>query len=66
MANKSRAFRRVHAKVAPSRDGARDFFRYSPVDNVLSPSRQGDSLISSLSRDMLSTNKTQEKSDFDY
>ena len=26
-------------KVACSRDGARDFFCYSPVDNALSPSR---------------------------
>ena len=26
-------------KVASSHDGARDFFRYSPVNNALSPSR---------------------------
>ena len=25
-------------KVTSSRDGARDFFRYSPVNNALSPS----------------------------
>ena len=46
--------------MAFSRDGARDFFRYSPVDNVLFPSRavarktNQSSLISSLSRDILS------------
>jgi hypothetical protein len=35
---------------------------------IISLSRccEGDSLISSLSRDMLSTNKTLEKCDFDY
>ena len=52
-------------KVACSSDGARDFFCYSPVNNALSPSREGDSLISSISRDMLSTNKTHKKENFD-
>jgi hypothetical protein len=42
------------------------FFRHSLVDNVLSRCCEEDSLISSLSRDMLSTNKTLEKGDFDY
>ena len=54
---------------ACSRDGARDFFCYSPVNNALSPSRadacEGDSLISSISRDTLSTNKKGEKENFD-
>ena len=55
-------------KVACSRDGARDFFCYSLVNNALSPSRadaRGHSLISSISRDTLSTNKTHEKENFD-
>ena len=51
-------------KVACSRDGARDFFCYSPVNNVLS-SCKGDRLISTISRDRLSTNETREKENFD-
>ena len=44
------------------------FSCYSPFNNILFLSRccEGDSLISSLSHDMLSTNKTLEKCDFDY
>ena len=35
-------------KVAASRDGACDFFRYSPVNNALSPSRAVASSASTL------------------
>ena len=62
-------------KVACFRDGARDVFCYSPVNNALSPSRAReimhyfnslrDSLISSISRDTLSTNKTHKKENID-
>ena len=48
-------------KVASSRDGARDFFRCLPLTLM-----GEDSLISSLSRDTLSTNETHEKGNFDY
>jgi hypothetical protein len=45
---------------------ARDFFSLFAIIISLSRCCEGDSLISSLSRDMLSTNKTLEKGDFDY
>ena len=55
-------------KVACSRDGARDFFCDSPVNNALSPSRADANetvyIISSVSRDTLSTNETHEKENF--
>ena len=52
-------------KVACSRDGARDLFCYSPVNNALSSSRHDASLISSISRDTLSGNETHKKENFD-
>ena len=52
-------------KVACSCDGTCDFFGCSPVSNALSlplaDAIEGDSLILSISHDMLSTNETNEK-----
>ena len=42
------------------------FFCYSSMNNALSYLCEGDSLISSISRDTLFTNETHEKLSFDY
>ena len=56
-------------KVACSRDCARDFFVFHSGEQCIIVSRtrrcEGDSLISSVSRDTLSTNETHEKKNFD-
>ena len=53
-------------KVVCSRDGARDFFViHRWIMHCLPRALIQDSLISSISRDTLSTNKTNEKENFD-